>query len=226
MSINGRKIILGSGSPRRKQLLSELIAGVDVRVKDVKEDFPDELKAGEIPLFLAGQKANAFNGELRENEILITADTIVWFDQHVLNKPADSDEALVMLKKLSGNSHQVFTGVCISTTETRKFFTVESKVRFVKSGENDLLDYIKQYKPFDKAGAYGAQECLPEDMNPLSDAEKIFLTQRGKPGLFENTLAVKAHARVPLIEKVEGSYFNVMGLPLVELFDALREFNF
>ncbi|CAN5673462.1 Maf-like protein [soil metagenome] len=221
MNINEKKIILGSGSPRRKQLLEELFSEVDVRIKNVNEDFPESLQAEKIPLFLAEQKAYAFKGELKSNEILITADTIVWFDNHVLNKPADHDEALRMLNKLSGNVHVVYTGVCIATTEKRKLFSVASSVKFIKAGEKELLEYIDQYKPYDKAGSYGAQECLPEKMNPLSMQEKDFLKKIGKPDLFEKSLAVKNHARVHLIENIEGSYFNVMGLPVVELWDLL-----
>jgi predicted house-cleaning NTP pyrophosphatase (Maf/HAM1 superfamily) len=125
------------------------------------------------------------------------------------------------LKKLSGNSHKVYTGVCISTSSSRKIFSAESTVQFIPAGEKDLLDYIDQYMPYDKAGAYGAQESLPEGMNPLSEKEKIFLNEIGKPDLFEKSLAVKSHARVPLIEKIDGSYFNVMGLPVVELCEIL-----
>ncbi len=221
--LKGRKIILGSASPRRQQLLQELFDNVEVRVKNVNEDFPSSLLEAGIPLFLSQQKANAFNGELKENEILIAADTIVWFDSHVLNKPADRDEAIEMLNKLSGNSHKVFTGVCISTPLSKKIFSVESSVQFKRNSERNLLEYIDQYKPFDKAGSYGAQECLPEGMNPLSEKEKMFLSQIGKPDLFEKSLAIKDHARVPLIEKIEGSYFNVMGLPVAELFDILEK---
>lgn len=223
MNPGGRKIILGSASPRRKQLLQALFPAVKVRVKNVNEDFSPALKGADIPLFLADQKASAFHGELREDEILITADTIVWFDNHVLNKPANRNEAFQMLFKLSGNVHQVFTGVCISAWGSKKIFSVESKVTFRNSGEQALFDYIDQYKPYDKAGAYGAQECLPEGMNPLSEKEMSFLASIGKADLFEKSLAVKGHARVPLIERIEGSYFNVMGLPVVELYAALAE---
>jgi len=200
-----------------------VLGEVEVRVKNVNEDFPMHLLHASIPEFLSIQKANAFNGDLKSDEILITADTIVWFDQHVLNKPADTDEAIEMLKKLSGNTHQVFTGVTISTPEKRKTFCVESTVTFARVEEKQLMEYISHYKPFDKAGAYGAQECLPAGMNPLSEKEKLFLNKINQPGLFERSLAVKDHARLPLIKKIKGSYFNVMGLPLVELVKELEE---
>ena len=226
MNFKGRKIILGSGSPRRSQHLKELFSNVIVRVKNVDEDFSPELREEKIPVFLAGHKADAFKGELQEDEILITADTIVWFDNHVLNKPSNRDEAFDMLKKLSGNAHRVFTGVCISTTEAKKTFSVVSTVQFIKAGEKELLDYIDHYKPYDKAGSYGAQECLPAGMNPLSEKEKKYLVEIGKPDLFEKSLAVKDHARVPLIERIDGSYFNVMGLPVMELHEALGKRHF
>lgn len=222
MNLQGKKIILGSGSPRRKQLLCELFDAVEVRVKDVNEDFSSDLQREEIPIFLAGQKADAFKNELQDDEILITADTIVWFDNHVLNKPSDRQEALIMLNKLSGNVHQVYTGVCISTAKERRTFSVKSTVQFIKAGEKELLEYVDQYKPYDKAGSYGAQECLPENMNPLSHQEIKFLGEIGKPDLFEKSLAVKDHSKVPLIESIQGSYFNVMGLPVVELWEELK----
>ncbi len=222
MSQNRKKIILGSASPRRKQLLQELFPGLIIKVKDVNEDFSSDLKAEQIPVFLSEQKANAFNGELKNDELLITADTIVWFDDHVLNKPLNREEALYMLQKLSGNSHQVFTGVCISTKQKRTTFFVESEVQFRRAKEKEIPEYIDEYKPYDKAGSYGAQECLPEGMNPLSEKEKFFLNNIGKPDLFENTLAVKHHARFPLIEKISGSYFNVMGMPIVELYEIVE----
>src|SRR4051812_44750725 len=109
-----KRIILGSASPRRQQLLKEIFGEVEVRVKNVVETFPEHLTSKQIPLYLAEQKAIAFKNKKKADELLITADTIVWFDNHVLNKPADSDEALQMLKKLSGRNHQVFTGVCVS----------------------------------------------------------------------------------------------------------------
>jgi septum formation protein len=217
------RIILGSASPRRRQLLTEIFGSIEVRTKDFIEDFPPHLVAAQIALYLAEEKAKTFNGQLNENELLLTSDTIVWLHDHVLNKPADRNEALLMLKKLSGRSHEVYTGVCISTTAKRKCFYTRSVVWFQKMKDADLMEYIDQYKPFDKAGAYGAQECLPEGMNPLSEKEKAFLKKIGKQDLFEKSLAVKDHAKVPLIEKIEGSYFNVMGLPVAELYDEMQK---
>jgi septum formation protein len=222
-----RKIILGSASPRRFQLLKAILPQIEVRTKNYDETFPDHLKAKAIPEFLAAQKSNAFDGELQKGEILITADTIVWFDNHVLNKPAGESDALVMLRKLSGNTHKVFTGVCIASGNNKKIFSVESQVEFIPADDKILAGYIQQYQPFDKAGSYGAQECLPDGMNPLSNKEIQFLEKIGHRNLFEESLAVKEHAKVPLIKKIEGSYFNVMGLPVVEVYELLeKEFGF
>jgi septum formation protein len=223
MNASETKIILGSASPRRFQLMKAIYPEIEVRTKNYDETFPDHLKGKEIPEFLAEQKSKAFNGELQKEEILITADTIVWFDNHVLNKPAGGSDALIMLRKLSGKSHQVFTGVCIMSGDRKKIFAVESQVEFIPADDKTLADYIQQYQPFDKAGSYGAQECLPDGMNPLSDREIGFLERIGHPNLFAESLAVKDHAKVPLIKKIEGSYFNVMGLPVVELYELLQK---
>ena len=223
MNARNKKIILGSASPRRFQLLNAIFPDIDVRVKSAEEIFPEHLSGKEIPEFLASQKSNAFEGEISQNEILITADTIVWFDNHVLNKPSGGAEALMMLRKLSGKTHMVFTGVCVSSGKKKKVFSVASQVEFNAADDKMLADYIQQYQPFDKAGSYGAQECLPEGMNPLSEKEILFLESIGRPKLFEDSLAIKDHAKVPLIKKIEGSYFNVMGLPVAELCEMLEK---
>ena len=225
MELSGKKIILGSASPRRQQLMRELFGTIEVRVKNVPEEFPDELSGAGIAEYLAGHKAGAFDGELLQNEILVTADTIVWYQSRVLNKPADREDAMRMLRMLNGQTHEVFTGVCIKTAEAQQVFSVQSWVRFRFMREQHLQFYVDNYKPFDKAGSYGAQECLTEGMNPLSDKEKSFLTLIGKPDLFERSLAQKEHAAIPLIERIEGSYFNVMGLPVVELYEALVSYT-
>ncbi|MEY4594573.1 MAG: septum formation protein Maf [Bacteroidota bacterium] len=220
-----KKIILGSGSPRRKQLLEGLGWPVTVRKKDVEELFPDHLKAAHIPLHLAELKAMAFDPELTDDELLITADTIVWLNDIVLGKPVDEADAINTLKKLQGNTHQVFTGVCLTWKNQRHCFSTSTDVTFRHLTEASIIDYVKHYQPMDKAGAYGAQECLPAGMDPLSENEKLFLQQIGKPNLFTESLAVDAAKHVPIIEKINGSYFNVMGLPLVELWAELQQFT-
>lgn len=226
-SLKYRKVILGSASPRRKQLLQSLFPDLEIRAGSADEDFPSELRRAAIPVFLAEHKAASLAGTLGPDELLLTADTIVWFNNQVLNKPSGREEALDMLRQLAGNPHQVYTGVCLTASSRKITLSVESTVTFRKASDKELEEYIDQYRPFDKAGSYGAQECLPEGMNPLSAAEKKFLAEIGIPDLFENSLAVREHARIALIQKIDGSYFNVMGLPLVELVEALRkEFGF
>lgn len=154
-----KKLLLASQSPRRQELL--YLAGFDFKVVkiDVEEDFPSHLKAEEIPMFLAEKKADAYTGDL-QNEILITADTTVWIDDTVLNKPADFDEAYAMLKLLSGKKHHVYTGVCLRTAGKQKVFYEDTEVFFRPLEDDEITHYINTYKPYDKAGAYGIQEWI------------------------------------------------------------------
>lgn len=184
-------IILGSASPRRK----ELLAGLDIPFKvktfpDVDESYPEHLQREEIPLFLACLKADAFKDLLKENDLLITADTIVWLNEKVYGKPKDEDEAKAMLKALSGNVHEVITGVCISTNDKQQVFYAVSKVKFANLDEEEIDYYVNKYKPYDKAGAYGVQEWI------------------GYIG----------------VERLEGSFYNVMGLPVRMLYQHLKDF--
>ena len=220
--MNEKKIVLCSASPRRQQLIKELGFDVEVLIKEVDESFPEHLRAEEVPVFVADKKASAFRDNLEDGRIYITADTIVWLNDEVLNKPSDADDAFSMLKKLSGKTHQVYTGVCFMSSEKKKIISVRSNVRFKNINDNELKFYIEHYKPFDKAGSYGAQECLPEGMNPCSETEKKFLASIHKPDLFERTLS-KGKKHMPLIENIDGSYFNVMGLPVVELYEELQK---
>jgi septum formation protein len=219
------KIVLCSASPRRQQLLKALGFEFELQVKDVDESFPAHLKSPEVAVFLAGKKAEAFSKEFQEGKIYITADTIVSLEEkEVLGKPSDAEDAFDILKKLSGNAHQVYTGVCLSSTGNKKKFTVKSNVHFRVLNDEEIKYYIQQYSPFDKAGAYGAQECLPEGMNPCSEEEKKFLESIHKPELFNETLPQnKSH--IPIISRIEGSYFNVMGLPIAELYKEILDFK-
>lgn len=218
-------IILGSGSPRRKQLLEGLGWPVKVVKKDVEEIFPDDLQGALIPIHLAELKAMAFDNELHEDELLITADTIVWMDGKVLGKPSDEKEATDTLLQLQGKTHEVFTGVCLTYRNQRHCFSTCTRVTFSPLDKNTIMDYVKHYRPLDKAGAYGAQECLPAGMNPLSLKEISFLKKIGKPELFTESLAADPDRHVPIIASIDGSYFNVMGLPLAELWDELQLFS-
>ncbi len=195
MQLNNLKkhpLILASKSPRRQYLLNELGLQFEVRTKEVDESFPANLKAQEIPLYLCKKKADAFNNEFNENTIVITADTIVWIDGQVLNKPENFDDAVRMLKLLSGKMHEVYTGVCLRSKEKTKSFYALTKVYFKTLSQEEIEYYINNYNPYDKAGSYGAQEWL-------------------------GYIA---------IEKIEGTYFNVMGLPIKELYEELLAFNF
>ena len=218
-------ILLGSGSPRRKQLLEGLGWPVKVVKKDVDETVPAGVQRGTIPMQLAEKKAMAFDGELNTDELLITADTIVWLENEVLGKPADEQDAVNMLSALQGKTHQVYTGVCLTYNGHRHCFNVETDVTFYKMDHKRILEYVRHYRPFDKAGSYGAQEGLPAGMDPLSEKEHVFLLAVGKPELFEQSIAVDQTKRIDIIQHIDGSYFNVMGLPLAELWDELQHFS-
>ena len=185
------RLILASQSPRRQYLLKEL--GLDFEVKlppDVKEEFPTHLKGEEIPTYLSKLKAEAYRPLMKENDIVITADTIVYLNNKVLGKPADHDDAVRMIRQLSGNCHIVYTGVSITTPSKQRTFCAETNVYFRSLTEEEINFYITTCKPFDKAGAYGVQEWIG----------------------------------YTAIERLEGSYFNVMGLPIDRLWVELEAF--
>ena len=193
MLINLQKyrIVLGSASPRRKELLSGLDIDFDVEViPGIDESYPEELTAHEIPLYIARKKADAYVAKMTDNELLITADTIVATEGHILGKPADRVEAIGMLRRLSGRVHEVVTGVCIFTKEKNVSFSVVSKVSFAKIDDEDILYYVDKYRPYDKAGSYGIQEWI------------------GYVG----------------VEAIDGSFYNVMGLPVQRLYQELKKF--
>ena len=218
--------ILASKSPRRQQLLHELGLTFELKTKEVDETFPEHLVREEIPLYLCRKKANAFEHDLPGKTILITADTIVWVNGHVLNKPTDAEEAKLMLMELSGNRHQVYTGVCLKSSQKEIAFSVRSDVFFREIPEEEIEAYIRDAKPFDKAGAYGAQESLPPGMNPCSQEEIEFLESLGKTDLIEKSFVQKDNAgRKIFIDRIEGSYFNVMGLPVREVWEELGKFG-
>lgn len=158
--LKGWHIILGSGSPRRKIFFEELGLEFEVRLKPVKETYPKTLKGSEISDYLAELKANALRQSLRGNELLITSDTVVWWQEESLEKAANAQEAAQMLQKLSGQWHQVITSVCFTTTTTQKTLHAITKVKFKELDSEEISYYVKQFKPFDKAGAYGIQEWL------------------------------------------------------------------
>lgn len=154
------KIILGSGSPRRKELLANLGFTFEVRTKDTDESYPSKMTCEEVPTFLAKQKANALLPELSSNELLICADTVVILDNQILGKPANKEEAITMLNSLSGNKHDVITGVFIGNSKKQLVFSEKTAVTFNKLSQTDIIHYIDNYQPFDKAGSYGIQEWI------------------------------------------------------------------
>ncbi|MEX0274843.1 MAG: Maf family nucleotide pyrophosphatase [Flavobacteriaceae bacterium] len=153
-------VILGSGSPRRRQLLQEMGIPFEIRLKEVDEVYPDHLKAEGISAYLAELKAAALLPTLVSNEILITADTVVWHQGQSLAKPADGAEAQQMLQTLSGDWHEVITSVCFSTSSGQQTLSSSTKVHFKTLSTSDIEYYISEFQPFDKAGAYGIQEWL------------------------------------------------------------------
>ena len=160
-NLNKCKIILASNSPRRKELLSGL--GVDYEVKtlpDVDESYPDGLSGEEIAKHIARGKAEAYRSLIQADELVITADTIVWLDGTVMGKPKDEEEAKDMLMRLSGKTHQVITGVCLTTASTQKTFATVTDVTFATLTDEEVDYYVTRYQPMDKAGSYGVQEWI------------------------------------------------------------------
>jgi septum formation protein len=184
------QLILASKSPRRQQLLADLGLKFTVQSMDVPEVFPEGLGMTEVPVYLAELKADAFRPILKNNQLVITADTIVWLDGEVLNKPADFADGFRMLKKLSGKKHQVITGVCLLSTEKKVSFYALTDVWFKELSDDEITYYLETYQPYDKAGAYGIQEWI------------------GYIGIYH----------------IEGSFFNVMGLPIQSLYEHLKAF--
>lgn len=155
------KIILASNSPRRKELLGGL--GIVYEVKtmpDIDESYPEGLGCEEIPMYIARAKADAYLSTMDNNELIITADTIVWLNGLVMGKPKDETEACDMLRRLSGHTHQVVTGVCITTRNKQKCFATVTDVTFAQLSDEEIKHYVTHYKPMDKAGAYGIQEWI------------------------------------------------------------------
>lgn len=192
----------------------------DVRKPDVEEDFPTNMPAEQVPVFLANKKTSFF--QLRPGQVVLTADTVVIVDGVILNKPVDREDAIRMLTLLQGRAHQVITGVSIVSTNQKKSFQEETRVVFRSLKREEIEYYVDQFSPFDKAGSYGAQDCLPAGMNPCSPDEIAFLQKIGKPDLAVNTFTRPIGSRgMAAISEINGSYFNVMGLPLHRVYGEL-----
>lgn len=186
------QIILASNSPRRRELLSGLGLSFETRViPGIDESYPEGLSGEEIAVYIASAKADAYRASLARNELLITADTIVYIDGRVFGKPHDRAEACAMLRALSGRTHQVITGVTLLSCEKRRSFAVTTDVTFAVLSEDEIAYYVDHYRPFDKAGSYGIQEWI------------------GFVG----------------VTGINGSYFNVMGLPVQRLYQELKSWG-
>lgn len=158
--LHHKNIILASGSPRRQQFFKEMDLNFSIQLKDVEEIYPNHLKAEEITNFLAELKANAFENELKENDILVTSDTIVWLNEKALGKPKDYDDAFKMLHQLANQTHEVITSVCLKSVSKVDIFHCTTKVTFAALSDENIRYYLDNYKPFDKAGSYGIQDWI------------------------------------------------------------------
>ena len=184
-------IILASNSPRRRELLGGLGLPFEVKVlPDIEESYPNDLTVSQIAEFISTEKAAAYRELMADNDLIITADTVVIVGDEVMGKPVDAADARRMLKKLSGVTHQVTTGVCLTTKTNQRHFSVTTDVTFKQLTDEEINHYIEVYKPYDKAGAYGIQEWI------------------GYVG----------------ISGLEGSFYNVMGLPTRKLYQCLKTF--
>lgn len=185
------KIILASNSPRRKELLAGIDVQFEVRViQDIDESYPADLPTKDIAEYISHKKAAVYQQQMAPDELIITADTIVVLGNEVMGKPHDEADARRMLRELSGQTHQVITGVTLTTIQKQVSFSVETDVTFKALSDSEIDYYVSHYKPFDKAGAYGIQEWI------------------GHIG----------------VTALQGSYFNVMGLPVQRIYEALRQF--
>ncbi|HAW58116.1 MAG TPA: septum formation protein Maf [Bacteroidales bacterium] len=160
-NLKNYNIILASRSPRRQQLMAGLDIPFRVLTRDTPEDFPPQLNGQEVALMLAQRKSKAFNDEdLPQNYLLITADTIVWLNHRILNKPSTREEAIFMLQQLSNNTHIVYTGVCLRSSYKSETFVAQSEVKFKNLSLDEIEYYVDHYSPYDKAGSYGVQEWI------------------------------------------------------------------
>ena len=187
--LNDYNIILASGSPRRQEFFKGLGLDFEIRLKPIKEIYPNHLTHSAISDFLAQLKSVPFKEELNENDILITSDTIVWYNNEALGKPKDNQDAFNMIRSMSGQTHEVISSVCFSTESTQKLVNAVTKVTFKDLNDEEIWYYINNFSPMDKAGAYGIQEWFG------------FIA----------------------VTKIEGSFFNVMGLPVHLVYKTLND---
>lgn len=192
---------------------------------EVEETFPADLPVDQVAGYLAAVKAEYFRPKMRE-QIIVAADTVVILDGQVLNKPEDRQHAIQMLSSLSGRTHRVMTGVSILSKEREENFDETTNVTFEKLSRAEIESYIDQFKPYDKAGSYGAQDCLPRGMNPCSLEELGFLRSIEKENLIRRTITPAGSAGgIAIIREIQGSYFNVMGFPIHKVYQHLRNWS-
>ena len=185
------KIVLASASPRRHQLMHDAGFDFEIRLKNTEEVYPKDLPSVQVPEYLAHLKADAFKNELKADELLVTADTVVCLGAKILGKPKSRENAIEMLQLLSGQKHTVVTGVCLTTCDKQTSFSSYTDVYFKELTKDEIVYYVDTYEPFDKAGAYGIQEWI------------------GYIG----------------IGRIDGSFYNVMGLPVQKLYETLKAFS-
>ncbi len=191
LQLDPYNVILASNSPRRKELLSGLgIQYIVHTLPNIDESYPEDLSGADIPKYIAEQKASAYSEHMAEDDLIITADTVVILGDKVLGKPKDANDAYRMLRALSGQIHQVITGVCITTKKKKVTFSAQTDVTFVELTDDEITWYVDTYKPMDKAGSYGVQEWV-------------------------GYIAVS---------RMNGSFYNVMGLPVQLLYHELKKF--
>jgi septum formation protein len=219
-----QKLILASSSPRRQYLMREIGFNFSIEKPEVEEDFPATLPVEQVAKYLALKKAEFFRLKINLEEVVLTADTVVIINGKILNKPQSRAEAIAMLSELSGQTHTVMTGVCILSKEKEESFEEITRVTFKKISVSQVEFYIDHFKPFDKAGSYGAQDCLPKGINPCSKEEVSFLKSISKLDLIERTFTNNNTETIGAIDRIEGSYFNVMGLPIHQLHAHLTSF--
>ena len=188
--MDNKRIVLGSKSPRRQELIKQLGFDFEIRTKEVEEIYPDTIAAEDVPEYLAQLKAQPLLDDLAPNDILLTSDTVVIHKGIVLGKPKDREDAIQMISALSNSSHRVITGVHLASLEKQHSFSTTTEVFFSSLAEDEIVHYVDTFKPFDKAGSYGIQEWI------------------GYIG----------------VKKIHGCYYNVMGLPLHDVYAALRTF--
>ncbi|MCK5638888.1 MAG: septum formation protein Maf [Flavobacteriaceae bacterium] len=189
--LKNKHLILASGSPRRQHFLKELGLDFEIRIKEIEENYPPNLKGVEITDFLAKLKAKPFEKKLKTNDILITADTIVWLENKAIGKPKNKNEAKLMLAHLSNKTHTVISSICLTTVDKQILTNDLTQVKFKPLSKSEIDYYINNFEPLDKAGSYGIQEWI------------------GYIG----------------IEKIEGSYFNVMGFPIHKFYDEMSKLS-